>query len=267
MRDYSRAMIAACLVLCGAVGSAAPSDDPGPPAGARPRKPYRPLDLRGEVTAVDGRSVTVRGFAPLVEPRPRQVMDPDGRGYTLVGQDGDLVVTLGGVAHLCRSAHVTDEVWTLTLANGDIRPVRRRDMPAREFPADEVLAAGGFSPQVTACSSYRLSDVRVGDLVFIEVRYDRDEPVCWAISIERRPGGRVPVAPGQKPDDNIKHHEVMNTYQDWEERGIPLPDKYKYDPAARQAERDARRQEVQARLAQRAQRAADRLAPPPREVK
>ncbi|MBX9626869.1 MAG: hypothetical protein K2X82_23920 [Gemmataceae bacterium] len=141
-----------CAVLAAGAGLSA-----DPPAGARPRRPYRPLELRGEVTAGDGRSVTVRGFAPLVLPRPQRVWDADGRSYTLVGGKEDFAVTLGGVTHVCRSAHVTTEVWTLTLANGEVRPVRRADMPARTFPADEVLAAGGFSPRVTATNSYRLS--------------------------------------------------------------------------------------------------------------
>lgn len=99
--------------------------------------------------------------------------------------------------------------------------------------------------------------------MLINLQYDEDKPVCWAICIERRPGGRVPEAPGQEPDDNNKHHECMNAHQDWEERGIPLPDKY--NPAVGLARGAALRQAV---LAERAakQAARERVAPPPREA-
>jgi hypothetical protein len=39
--------------------------------------------------------------------------------------------------------------------------------------------------------------------------------------------GEVPPAPGQRPADRYPHSERMQAEQDWEEKGIPLPDKYR----------------------------------------
>lgn len=76
--------------------------------------------------------------------------------------------------------------------------------------------------------SYRPCDLRIGDMVDILGQPTADgKPVCEAILIQRRPGGRVPEAPKQKFDP--KHPErswafCANAYQDEEEKGIALPD-------------------------------------------
>jgi len=46
------------------------------------------------------------------------------------------------------------------------------------------------------------------------------------VCIYRRPGGRVPPAPDESPDQAYRWHERMNADQDLEEKGIPLPSKY-----------------------------------------
>jgi hypothetical protein len=72
---------------------------------------------------------------------------------------------------------------------------------------------------------YRLKDVQLGDTVII--RFGRVDKVniCDAICIIRRPGGRVPPAP-QEETSGMRHSEWANAWQDWEEQGTPLPNKY-----------------------------------------
>jgi hypothetical protein len=71
---------------------------------------------------------------------------------------------------------------------------------------------------------YLPTDVKVGDMVRIRFVGDGVVTACERITIWRRPGGRVP--PGYCTGQTIRHHEQMNAYQDLEEKGIPLPEKY-----------------------------------------
>lgn len=75
---------------------------------------------------------------------------------------------------------------------------------------------------------YLPGDVRVGDKVSIDYSEDKQGGVlCYQISIMRRPGGRVPPGYGVFTlPPIIRHHEEANAYQDWEEKGIPIPDKF-----------------------------------------
>jgi hypothetical protein len=114
--------------------------------------------------------------------------------------------------------------------------------PPKRFPVSTGLASGGppggfpsrpFNPPYTGSYTYRMADVRVGDRVAIEYYRVDGVDICAAIRIERRPDGRVPPAPGDEPPANLRadlyhlyyprHHERCNAYQDWEEKGIPLP--------------------------------------------
>ena len=91
----------------------------------------------------------------------------------------------------------------------------------------EKLAKGGFSTDGPN-HMYKASDVRAGDKILVyTARYDGVEEI-QSISILRRPGGRVPPSHENPPD--YKHHERMNAFQDLEERGIPLPEKYQPKP-------------------------------------
>ena len=116
---------------------------------------------------------------------------------------------------------------------------------ARRFAASAILASGDFWRSVVPACRYKLSDVNVGDYVGID--YDRIDGVdiCKAVGIRRRPGGKIP--PGHYPPDSLDQpHKLAQAYQDFEEKGIPLPEKYLSLP-----EREAR---------------AARIAPMPREV-
>ena len=78
--------------------------------------------------------------------------------------------------------------------------------------------------------SYRLVDVQIRDQVMLDCGLVNGEWVFNGIRINRRPGGRVPPAPGDYDDGPFKGapkwHDGINALQDWEERGIPIPDKY-----------------------------------------
>lgn len=105
--------------------------------------------------------------------------------------------------------------------------------PSRVFQLSAALAAGKepvhhppVLPGGIDCSErYTRDHVQLGDIVkLICERVDGKEE-CGFISILRRPGGRVPIAPGE----NIKsapHHDRMNAYQDFEDKDIPLPKRY-----------------------------------------
>lgn len=130
-----------------------------------------------------------------------------------------------------------------------------RPRPIVRFTACEGLAAGrnrGSVLVIRNCYAfYTLAEVRVGDLVRIEHESlghvnGRPEvnlaPVLYQIEIFRRPGGRLgPPSvelvgpPGMRylykshlmishiSKGAYPHHVWVNAFQDYEERGIPLP--------------------------------------------
>lgn len=109
-----------------------------------------------------------------------------------------------------------------------------------KLPVSKQLMDGsiGDAPNVLRYSSYRLSDVKVGDKVTLTIQVIDGRYTCTNITINRRPGGRVPLAPlDDLPNDDSHHDERANAYQDLEERGIPLPDKYDPDKLAEDAEK------------------------------
>ncbi|MBX9622203.1 MAG: hypothetical protein K2X82_00155 [Gemmataceae bacterium] len=252
-----RSTLTAGLLLVAAQLPAAGGADPP----ARPAVPAGPplTDFRGEVTAVDAGSITVRGFeARLTCPVPLGVRsEPAGVRTTYQG-DG-LVAHLPGRSYPCARVVWTRAALTLTMADGSEVVLHRGAEPERRVPVDEVLAAGGFAPNLSPSETYRLSDVRVGDEVNVYGKVADGRVVCTSISIERRPGGRVPPAPGEDPGTADPYHERKNAHQDFEYHGIPLPEKYAGRAALQLAL--AKLQQADA-----AEAARDRLAPPPRLV-
>jgi hypothetical protein len=114
----------------------------------------------------------------------------------------------------------------------------------RTFNLSPALAAGRYDrPWMYDCPDpanggaygcqYRASDVRVGDRVATHYSrvagVDIGVDICDDISILRRPGGRVPPMPGDKPGHPLPFHEKMNMLQDFEEKGIPLPRRFRYN--------------------------------------
>ncbi len=112
-----------------------------------------------------------------------------------------------------------------TMGSDKARPVGE---PPRVFRLSATLAADlGPSlhpPVVYAIStsdSYTMRDVKLGDVVRIQYQSVDGKEECAHISIVRLPGGRVPKAPKER-SRTMPHHERMNAYQDYEEKGIRI---------------------------------------------
>jgi hypothetical protein len=95
---------------------------------------------------------------------------------------------------------------------------------AREYPVVAELVTDKIPPGGRGLDDlYLLKDVRVGDRVGITCAEDGRTAICQQITIYRRPGGRVPPGYSSGP---LRYHERMNAYQDHEEKGIAIPEKY-----------------------------------------
>ena len=124
---------------------------------------------------------------------------------------------------------------SITLKSGSDKP--------RQFKLCEALARGKISEprpingrvtyRLFAPYMYRVSDLKLGDWVAIKYSRVDGEDVCDHICIEKRPGGLVPPLPegaeiipatGQLP--SFRYHEWQNAYWDFEDRGIPYPQKF-----------------------------------------
>ncbi|MBA4064457.1 MAG: hypothetical protein C0501_12235 [Isosphaera sp.] len=104
-------------------------------------------------------------------------------------------------------------------SQSDKRPVQKDDTttPLR------LSAAGPIVAGELKIVSYRLIDLKVGDIVLIDSGIcPKGELYCMAIDIVRRPGGKIPPVPGQA----LELHLRNQAQQDWEEKGIPIPARY-----------------------------------------
>jgi hypothetical protein len=145
-------------------------------------------------------------------------------GGDAAGRRGGLVT---GVGKQSITVATDEQRWQVYDAKGnfvrmDIIPAQ----PPRTFTAIGPLAEGGFLKAGHPPHQYRLSDVKVGDKVSFDWRRVGQVYEINALCIYRRPGGRVPASPGEKPGEKNPWHERANAYQDLEEKGIPLPAKY-----------------------------------------
>lgn len=214
--------------------------------GDPPRVPFPPPDrpqeasASGEVTAVDTESITVRGFdVGLVadgderytthQSADRRVRVNDGPHVAWFGQAG-LFGKETRKLRVVRSEATADTLTLYPADGGKPEVLKLADQPERKFLAVGPLAEGGYKKTETPANTYRLADVRVGDRVKVSgIRRGAGE-YAETVMIRRRPGGRVPEAPGEAtaplPDWHPRWHERMNAEQDLEERGIPLPKGY-----------------------------------------
>jgi hypothetical protein len=135
---------------------------------------------------------------------------------------------------------LTKTTITIQFPNHKVKP--------KTFRVSETLAAGKIPMEprlfpgqqrgyhVSASDMYRLTDVNVGDWVFIHYAHLGDQDICDHIGIQKRPGGRVPPLPEEAealrrpkgpPDPrHIRYDEEMNAYWDLEDKGIPYPQKF-----------------------------------------
>lgn len=104
------------------------------------------------------------------------------------------------------------------------------DGKKREFRVGVGLSAGGV-PGTAPYYAYRMSDLKDGDLVEVLYNSRAGGDVAECLCIRRRPNGRVPPAPGDKAT-LLPFHERMNAQQDFEEKGIPIPEKFRRMPGA-----------------------------------
>jgi hypothetical protein len=82
--------------------------------------------------------------------------------------------------------------------------------------------------------THRVSDLKVGDIVVVEPDISRGgEEWATVITIERRPGGKIPPMEGDRLVGTPRARHMQNqAYQDWEEKGIPILGTY-LDPDGR----------------------------------
>lgn len=112
---------------------------------------------------------------------------------------------IDGIAYLHRPPFTKEGVWTFRpSADLDIDPERRGE-------ADY--------------NCYRWQDMKRGDQVVITFDRVDGENICKAIRIMKRPGGLVPPSPYTAFPSRIPYHEWCNAYNDWVDRGIPVPER------------------------------------------
>jgi len=136
---------------------------------------------------------------------------------------GDLIDNRAPLLPDCEYLSCTGKVVAVTDRSITIKP--EVGGANRLYPVTALLASGDY-PRVGARGRwYKLADIKVGDKV--EVEYDRKGgiEICTAVCMRRRPGGKVPA--GHYPANlGYQPHERCQALQDFEEKGIPLPEKY-----------------------------------------
>ena len=97
-------------------------------------------------------------------------------------------------------------------------------LAAGELPKFVAEPGGPVPPEWLDIYLNVIADLRVGDIVQVEFsRWDQ----CDAFVIWKRPGGRVPPVRGENPKPGrARYHESVNWRQDYEEHGIPLPERF-----------------------------------------
>jgi hypothetical protein len=118
------------------------------------------------------------------------------------------------------------------LNGGPIIKFSNNDQPLR-FRLSNELAAGnpptnvpGVRRPIDSRFRYLASDVKISDILEVVAFEKKSELYCYEICIRRRPGGFVPMAPGENYNMRAPFHTRMNVYQAFEELGTPIPDKW-----------------------------------------
>jgi hypothetical protein len=235
-----------------------------------PRLAYRYTEFMGQIIEIGKDSISVQGFELLISTTRAEFNRQKGTstwtGWPLGTPFALYFGTLGpkhdikgkvrpgnrgvdsgpGCDFIAITAVWSREVITITHPDGTVTVLRRADEPPRKFAVEWSYSVGVVPDDLSTPNTYRLSDLRVGDEVCLRFRHDLGNGapnIVHGIMIERRPGGTIPPAPGERTDAVYKHHEVMQAYQDCAEKGTPIP--WKFLSPDEQAER---------------------LAPPPREA-
>lgn len=184
--------------------------------------------FNGRVIAVSANSLTVVGVnqeyrvSTTGGPTYRVTSSPDGLEIVHTGP-GLRVRHIYGEFEPVRTEWVRaapDGLWYKT-ADGEVRLLHPNGPVTHTFKASPILAAGDFPEDASNAFTYRLTDVRVGDKVTaIYHPAPAGGLVCTAVSIARRPGGKVPRPPGHRDNYGVSPYwdELMNAAQEREEK-------------------------------------------------
>jgi hypothetical protein len=143
---------------------------------------------------------------------PTDVAEDPGAGF-----EGDFV---GGV--FCGTViDLTPETLTV---KGDGVGKGKIIQGEYRFAASDYIRTGIGEP--LHALAYRLIDLQRGDRVFVKYDRVRGLDTCTTLAIQRRPGGRVPPNPGEPVNRRNRYHDFANAKQDFEEKGIPIPQRF-----------------------------------------
>jgi len=155
------------------------------------------------------------GTSPACDPPKRMLGNPRSYGGTVTAVGKDWVEL--GIGW--RGSQTIDS------QGFDISPKYDTSKPKRIGTPGTI--PGGAKDGAGRRETYRLADLKLGDKV--QIATGEDDQGVWTqeIRILRRPGGKVPPNPGDEfATENEGSHMRMRAYQDWEEKGIPIPKNY-----------------------------------------
>ena len=89
------------------------------------------------------------------------------------------------------------------------------------------LAAGTVHKLVVAATSYRVSDIKVGDLVTLGLVKENKQNYCIDLSVRERPGGLVPPGQAVEPGAGFTYYRWQNAQIAFRDHGTPIPEHLK----------------------------------------
>ncbi len=91
----------------------------------------------------------------------------------------------------------------------------------KDFPTHRRLSQGMYSYRANDPIAYTVSDVRPGDLATLYICREHEAEYCFAISIDKRPGGLIPNSHNPKPF--APYAERQNASNLFADTGSPIP--------------------------------------------
>jgi hypothetical protein len=163
----------------------------------------------------DEKSVPVVVQDPPQEPRNQGRLSFDG---FVTAIDKESITITWEARRSERYGYGPDGKWGLQ------KIIINKAQPPRKFVACEALAAGKFKrhPLAGPEATYRLTDVSVGDSVWVGYIRLNGVDIAEDICITRRPGGLVPPAPGEDPKEPDKWHDRRNAYEFLITKGVTV---------------------------------------------
>jgi hypothetical protein len=193
-----------------------------------PRPLFRPMIFTAKVVEINDKSISVRGLYMIVTGVMKAEDRTNGMNPKMI-QTGEAMLVWGSFPSM-RATKVVSIPWVgsiVTTPDGLVHEILINEQPLRTYEVCEALELGVFAENMIDMYTYRISDVKVGDIVQLRfLQSDYYINVIHGICIYRRPGGKIPPAPGEKDKQGIRYHERMQARQDWEEKSIPIPMKF-----------------------------------------